>query len=146
MPFLKQMVQNLLHNVEERALLGKCFECISLMAKAVGREGFRADAEVIMQAMIQATSVPNLPHSDPVKEYMMAAAERICGTMKEDFKPFIPHILPQILEKLALEPKEFNADTAKDDFEEGGELNLTMTQENGKVKVMVMYSSEMQEL
>lgn len=35
---------------EERQLLGKCFECISLLARAVGRSGFRADAEQIMQA------------------------------------------------------------------------------------------------
>ena len=40
---------------QERTLLGKCFECISLLAKSVGRDGFKADAEIIMQAMISAT-------------------------------------------------------------------------------------------
>jgi len=144
MPILKQVIQATLHKVEERTLLGKCFECISLLAKSVGRQGFKADAEVIMEAMVKATQVPNLPSNDPVKEYMMAAAERICSTMKEDFLPFVPHILPGVLEKLTLAPREFDADN--NDLLEGAEVNLTLTQENGKMKFLLMYSSEMQDL
>jgi hypothetical protein len=132
MPIIKGVIQSTLHKVEERTLLGKCFECISLLAKAVGREGFRGDAEVLMQAMIQATQVPNLPSNDPVKEYMMAATERICATMKEDFMPFVPHILPGVLEKLTLAPREFNDELNTDDLEEGAEVNLSFSQENGK--------------
>jgi len=143
MPVLKQVIERTLHKVEERTLLGKCFECISLLARAVGKDGFRADAEQIMQAMIQATQTPNLPSNDPVKEYMMAASERICATMKEDFVPFIPHILPGVLEKLTLSPKEF---MGGDEFDENAEVNLTLMQENGKVKIMVMYSSDIQDL
>jgi len=143
MPVLKEVIQRTLHKVEERTLLGKCFECISLLARAVGKDGFRADAEQIMQAMIQATQVPNLPQNDPVKEYMMAASERICATMKNDFLPFIPHILPGVLEKLTLSPKEF---TGGEQFDEDSEVNLTLMQENGKVKIMIMYSSDIQDL
>jgi len=146
MPVLKQVIQGTLHKVEERTLLGKCFECISLLAKAVGREGFRADAELIMQAMIQATQVPNLPNNDPVKEYMMAASERICATMREDFLPFVPHILPGVLEKFTLAPREFSTENADDLKEGGGEVNLMLMEENGKVKFMLMYSSELQDL
>merc|ERR1712226_1332751 len=43
MPLLQRIIQATLHQVEERSLLGKCFECMSLLAKAVGREGFRND-------------------------------------------------------------------------------------------------------
>ncbi|CAE7246180.1 Ipo5 [Symbiodinium sp. CCMP2456] len=143
MPLLKQVIENTLHKTEERQLLGKCFECISLLARAVGRNGFRADAEQIMQAMIQATKVPNLPTNDPVKEYMMAASERICATMKQDFLPFVSHILPGVLERFTLAPREF---TGGDEVDDNDEVNLTLMQENGQVKVMIMYSSEIQDL
>mmetsp|Transcript_65759 Transcript_65759/g.140684 ORF Transcript_65759/g.140684 Transcript_65759/m.140684 type:complete len:1127 (+) Transcript_65759:110-3490(+) len=145
MPLLKQVIQDTLHKVEERTLLGKCFECISLLAKAVGKDGFRADAEVIMKAMIEATQTPNMPSSDPVKEYMMAASERICSTMKEDFLPFLPHILPGVLEKLTLAPREFDQEK-HEGLDENSEVNLTLTQENGKMKILIMYSSEIQDL
>lgn len=96
-----------------------------------------------MQAMIQATKVPNLPTNDPVKEYMMAASERICATMKQDFLPFVSHILPGVLERFTLAPREF---TGGDDVDDNDEVNLTLMQENGQVKVMIMYSSEIQDL
>jgi len=144
MPHLKTVIHSVLHKVEERTLLGKCFECISLLAKAVGRQGFLADAKIIMEAMIQATQVPNLPSNDPVKEYMMAASERICGVLKEDFLPFVPHILPGVLEKLTFQPREL--DTSKESWNEGEEVNLAIVTENGQDKVVIMHSSEMQDL
>mmetsp|Transcript_26497 Transcript_26497/g.83044 ORF Transcript_26497/g.83044 Transcript_26497/m.83044 type:complete len:509 (+) Transcript_26497:2-1528(+) len=146
MPVLKQLISAVLHNTEERSLLGKAFECVSLLAKAAGPAGFRADAEGIMQAMTQAAQVPDLPASDPVKEYMLQAAQRICWTMKADFLPFVPHILPGILEKFALAPKELDANT-RDAFGDDEEVNLAlMPDKEGKVKVMVMSTSAMEDL
>jgi len=146
MPVLKQLVQAVLHNPEERTLLGKAFECVSLLAKAVGPAGFRADAEGIMQAMTQAAQVPNLPSNDPVKEYMMQASQRICWTMKADFLPFVPHILPGVLEKFTLAPKELNAET-RDGVDNDEEVNVTLVQgQDGKVKLMVMSTSEIEDL
>jgi hypothetical protein len=143
MPLLKQLALNLVHKSEERVLLGKIFECISLLAVAAGPEGFRADAESIMQAMVQATQVPNLPANDPVKEYMMAAAERICQSMKADFLPYVPHILPGVLEKFKCAPTLVGKDTKIDD---GAEVNLTLIQEDGEVKVLIMNSSDLEDL
>merc|ERR1712159_695607 len=122
MPMLKSLIGQILHKPEERELLGKAFECISTLAKAVGPAIFKAEAVEIMQAMIQATQVPNLPADDPVKEYMLNSAQRICATMKGEFLPFIPHILPGIFEKLAVKPEEISATTADDNEEK--ELNL----------------------
>merc|ERR1719162_2730225 len=99
-----------------------------------------------MQVMIQATLMPNLPANDPVKEYMLSASQRICSTMKSAFLPFVPHILPGVLEKFTLAPKEYNPETAGG-FGEDEEVNLTLTQgENGQIKVMVMSTSEMEDL
>jgi hypothetical protein len=147
MPYLKGIIGSTLHKVEERTLLGKCFECISLLAKAIGRKGFRQDAEHIMEAMIKATQVPNLPSNDPVKEYMMAASQRICAVMKEDFVPMIPHILPGILEKFTLAPKDFQTEVAAGDLDEDSEVTLTMTKlPDGQVKFLFMSTSDMEDL
>lgn len=145
MPIFKQLIQKYAHNPEERVLLGKAFECVSLLAAAVGTAVFASDAEVIMQAMIQATQVPNLPSNDPVKEYMLQASQRICATMKGNFVPFVPHILPGILEKFTLAPKEYNPETAQS-LGADEEVNLTLTQENGQIKVMIMSTSELEDL
>lgn len=145
MPMLKQVISATLHKSEERVLLGKTFECISLLANAVGRERFRPDAEVILQAMMQACSVPDLPKDDPVQEYVMAAAERLCSTLREDFLPFVPHILPGVLGKFHLSPKEYVS--GRDAIDDQEEVSLSIVPgENGKVKIMVMSTSEVEEL
>jgi len=115
MPMLKALIGQILHKPEERELLGKCFECVSVMAHAVGADLFKADAVEIMRAMMQATQVPNLPEEDPVGEYMLSAAERICSTMKGDFLPFVPQLLPFIYQKLAVKPQEIAAETLEDE-------------------------------
>eukprot|EP00971_Amphidinium_carterae_P314187 6245338-Amphidinium_carterae.1 len=61
---------------------------------------------VIMEAMIQAAQMPNLPPDDPVKEYVMSASERICSVLEEDFVRFLPHVLPGILAKLTTSSQE----------------------------------------
>jgi len=146
MPVLKQIISATLHKAEERKLLGKTFECISLLANVVGREAFRPDAEVIMQAMVQACTVPNLPKDDPVQEYVMAAAERLCSTLKEEFLPIVPHLLPGILAKCKLAPKEY--DSSKDNLDdENPNLSLAITQgDDGEVKVLVVNTAELEDL
>jgi len=146
MPVLKELVGATIHKVEERVLLGKAFECISALADAVGREAFRADAEVITSAMIQAVQVPGLPGDDPVLEYVMAAAERMCATLKEDFLPYVPPLLPIVLTKFALAPKEVDRANL-DNFEDSEEVNLHFeTSENGNARVLVMTTSEIEDL
>jgi len=146
MPVLQQIIASTLHQVEERALLGKCFECISLMAKSVGREGFRADAQQIMEAMMQATSAPGLPNNDPVKEYMLAASERICQTMKADFLPFVGPLLPFVLQKLSVTPKNIGVQGCAD-LADGAAMNLMLMNFQGKTtQVLAISTSEMDDL
>merc|ERR1719460_1950506 len=110
MPVLKQIIAHAMRKEEERMLLAKSFECVSIFANSVGRATFRPHAEEIIQAMVQATQAPNLAKDDPVYEYIMAAAERFCFVLKEDFARFLPHLLPLILEKLKFQPKECSGD------------------------------------
>jgi len=49
MPVLSRILQTSIHKVEDRMLIGKVFECISLLAASVGKERFAPDAEGIMK-------------------------------------------------------------------------------------------------
>ena len=88
-----------------------------------------------MQAMVQATQIPNLPASDPVLEYMMSASERICATMKGDFLPFVPHLLPLILQRVKFDPKVYDhSSTDADAYEENEGLSVVWSGLSGNVR------------
>jgi hypothetical protein len=144
MPMLKQIVEATVHKEDERLLLGKTFECISLLATSVGHAAFLPDAEVIISAMIKATQAPNLAKDDPVYEYIMAAADRFCFVLKEDFARFLPHLLPLILEKLKFQPKEFSGDAR--DVKGDDDVNVSIVNKDGKAIVLVMSTSQMEDL
>jgi len=145
MPLLKQIIERTLHQVEDRALLGKCFECMSLMAKSVGRDGFRADAQQIMTAMMTATSAPGLPNNDPVKIHD-GCVQRICQTMKADFLPFVGPLLPFVLQKLSVTPKNIGVAGAAD-LADGAAVSLMLMNYEGKTtQVLAISTSEMDDL
>lgn len=144
MPFLKQVIDQYIHKVEERMLLGKCFECMSLITKSVGRAAFRADADAIMQYMIQALQVQGLSNDDHIKEYVMAATERFITTMKSDFVPYIPRFLPLVLEKCTVTPREFDSEADGLDANDG--LSMTISQADGKLKVLVVCTTQLEEV
>lgn len=149
MPVLKQVVANTLHKLEERQLLGKAFECIASLADVVGRDLFRADIVEIMPAMIEAMQAQGVQGNDPVQEYVMAAAERLCATMRDDFLPFVPQLLPGVLGKLKAMPKEVkHTDDVKNldvkTYEE--DVVLSMMQVGDKITVTAIKTSELQDL
>lgn len=148
MPVLKRIIAETVHKVEERVLLGKTFECVSLLATAVGKDAFKAEAQGIMESMLGAAQVAGLPKDDPIGEYTMAACERICSTMKEDFLPYLPSLLPVVLKRLALAGKEcldIEAALSLDHVDEDASFAL-VPGENGESKVVVMSSSELEDL
>jgi len=57
----------------------------------------------------------------------------------------VPHILPGVLEKFTLAPKEYDPEVAKR-FGADEEVNLSLTEANGEVKVMIMSTSEIEDL
>ncbi|CAE8653253.1 unnamed protein product, partial [Polarella glacialis] len=104
MPLLKQIVL-VATDIEERALRGKAFECMSLMGIAVGREVFQQDAQDAMQVMME-TASRGLAPGDPLRASIYEAAQRICLALKEDFLPYLPDLLPGIYAMLETEPTE----------------------------------------
>merc|ERR1719384_397547 len=98
MPLLKQLVLNATGEKESR-LRGKAFECMSLLGLAVGKEKFLPDAQQAVEEMVK-TSVQA---DDLQKDYVKEAYERICKCLKQDFAPFLPHLLPSVFASLKFE-------------------------------------------
>merc|ERR1712032_564244 len=144
MPHLKQVIGSSVQKVEKRELLGRALDCISILANVVGKEVFRADVVAIMSAMAQLTKAEGVPKNDPVQEYIMSAAQRICSTMKEDFSPFLPDLLPLILGKFAFTPKLVRGEADIENNDD--DVSLAIVHEGGEAKMLAMSSSEMEEL
>lgn len=127
MPLLKQFVIKST-NAKECRLRGKAFECMSLLGVAVGREKFKPDVEEVMFEMMKVPDDENDPEQLQ-REYIKEASERICKCMKEDFKPFLPMLLPTIFQSLKVEseaqpaPAASNPMTNADDSDEDTYIN-----------------------
>eukprot|EP00746_Dinoflagellata_sp_MGD_P117341 gnl/MRDRNA2_/MRDRNA2_53179_c0_seq1.p1 gnl/MRDRNA2_/MRDRNA2_53179_c0~~gnl/MRDRNA2_/MRDRNA2_53179_c0_seq1.p1 ORF type:complete len:1113 (-),score=329.99 gnl/MRDRNA2_/MRDRNA2_53179_c0_seq1:538-3876(-) len=98
MPVMKQFVMSATSEKESR-LRGKAFECISMFGVAVGKDKFLQDAQSVMGEMLK-TQVSS---DDIQADYIKQASERICKVLKRDFAPFLPNLLPSILESLKID-------------------------------------------
>lgn len=105
-----------------RLMKGKALECLSVLGLAVGREQFRPDALGAMGGivgMIQTYAAEKRAADasgggkagsgggdDPVSMYMWAAVSRIASALgPADFAPFLPHVMPPLLESVCSETK-----------------------------------------
>mmetsp|Transcript_62529 Transcript_62529/g.167479 ORF Transcript_62529/g.167479 Transcript_62529/m.167479 type:complete len:1100 (+) Transcript_62529:67-3366(+) len=144
MAMLKQVLSTAT-KPEDRVLLGKTVECISVIAAAVGRRVFAPEAAAIVAALVAAVQ-SSASADDPVKEYALSAAERICITLKEDFKPFVPAFLPFILDKLSITPVQLESTAG---VSEDMTLTLMVTGEANNASSVKLYglkTSEMEDM
>eukprot|EP00928_Gymnodinium_smaydae_P028185 TRINITY_DN2155_c2_g2_i1.p1 TRINITY_DN2155_c2_g2~~TRINITY_DN2155_c2_g2_i1.p1 ORF type:complete len:1130 (-),score=342.11 TRINITY_DN2155_c2_g2_i1:133-3522(-) len=114
MPALKRLVANATGPKEQR-LRGKAFECISLLGIAVGKERFSLDAREVLAEMMR-TDVND--EDEVQREYIKQALERICHCFKKDFAPFLPSVMPRVLERMGFVAA--SAKMAKDQEEQVG--------------------------
>jgi len=110
MPFLKNIVITKTDDQFKR-MRGKAFECMTLLGISVGKEKFLPDCREAMNHMLQAKYDP----SDIQAEYIKEATERIVKCLKEDFVPYLPYVLPRIVEGLNLD-REAPADADEEDY------------------------------
>lgn len=76
----------------------------------------------------------------------MAASERICQTMKADFLPFVGPLLPFVLQKLSVTPKNIGVAGAAD-LADGAAVSLMLMNYEGKTtQVLAISTSEMDDL
>lgn len=99
MPLLTTTMKAAGAKPETRELFGKCIECIALLGKAAGPATFKADAVAVMEVLVEACK--SMTEDDVASEYVMTAGSYICETLKKDFAPFLPAILPLVLTKIS---------------------------------------------
>jgi hypothetical protein len=96
MPLLFSVLQQ--ENTKElRLLRAKAMECATLIALAVGKERLGNDAMALVQLL--ASIQQNITDSDdPQAQYLMHCWGRMCRVLGKDFLPFLPSVMPPLLE------------------------------------------------
>eukprot|EP01105_Mastigella_eilhardi_P026497 TRINITY_DN7714_c0_g1_i1.p1 TRINITY_DN7714_c0_g1~~TRINITY_DN7714_c0_g1_i1.p1 ORF type:complete len:1071 (-),score=317.30 TRINITY_DN7714_c0_g1_i1:72-3230(-) len=148
-PFLK-VVMNQAVSKEYRKLRGLAVECLTVVGSSVGKEIFHKDVLEVMQNIVQT----KLDADDPQISHFETAFARIAESLKEQFLPYLPVVLPSALERADL-PVEA---TLTNDFTpaEGwslyrvgeGTLSVHTSQIEEKLSAMrllLVYASQLQE-
>ncbi|CAG8599846.1 7803_t:CDS:10, partial [Ambispora leptoticha] len=102
MPLLINVLRNA-HQKEFRLLRGKAMECASLIALAVGKDIFAANANEFIELLAQTQQTVNEP-DDPQISYLIACWARVCKVLETDFVPYLPIVMPPLLQSAQLKP------------------------------------------
>ncbi|KAK6590573.1 karyopherin beta [Cryptosporidium xiaoi] len=92
-PYLKKTMSEA--SPQLRTLKGKCIECLTIIGFSIDYNIFKNDAQEVMMVFLQLLGT-GLKGDDPLKEYLQEALQRMCRIMKQDFVPYLPHLLPGI--------------------------------------------------
>ncbi|WVQ68050.1 uncharacterized protein L199_006256 [Kwoniella botswanensis] len=98
----------------QQKLQGRAMECASLLGSAVGKATFALDAVKLAQLMI--TIQNNLQPDDKRSSYLMDAWTSLCQTLGDDFEPFLPQVIPPLLNAASYKPPKM--DVLVSSFEE----------------------------
>lgn len=97
MPLLLTVMKSDVDN-NNRSLVAKSIECATLIASAVGAEKFNETANQILEIFTFLQN--NLQgEDDPVKPYLEKGWSRVCKLIGKAFIPFLPGVLPPLLEQ-----------------------------------------------
>ncbi|KAL2115085.1 hypothetical protein VTJ04DRAFT_10748 [Mycothermus thermophilus] len=96
MPMLVNVL-NRENDKEYRLLRAKAMECATLIALAVGAERLGPDAANLVQLLANIQDSVQDP-DDPQAQYLMHCWGRMCRVMGRAFLPYLPKVLPPLLE------------------------------------------------
>jgi hypothetical protein len=103
MPSLKHLLETFTLK-EQRMMRGKVIECISLIGLAVGRDKFLPDADSVLGLLLKAqTDREKFDDDDPQVAHLISAWTRMCKILQKDFLPYLPVVMPHILNTAKLE-------------------------------------------
>ena len=102
MPLLKNVLANA-QGKDYRLLRGKAMECISLIGVAVGKDKFLQDAKEVCELMLKTQSM-KLESDDPQVSFLLQSWARICRCLGMDFVPYLPLVMPPLLESAKIAP------------------------------------------
>ncbi|KAI0566660.1 Importin beta [Gracilaria domingensis] len=127
MPRLKQVLSTTTGHKDLRRLRGKVMECISLVGLSVGFEKFSPDADAVMKMLVNTAAAHADDPDDPQSFYLMQAYARICRCLKASFIPYLPHVMPRLLEAASQKPDITVLDVLEDDDGQDEEGYETLT-------------------
>jgi len=142
MPGLKGLLQSA-QGKDHRMLRGKAMECISLIGVAVGKERFGPDAKEVMEILIT-TQTSALEPDDPQVSFLLQACARICKCLGGDFKPYLPFVIPPLLDSAQIDPELHVTDADEDDGageEEGMESVTVAIRGQGNKRITIRTSA-----
>merc|ERR1719460_682742 len=98
--------------------------------------------------MIEVSKSPAAPTEDVGKEYILTASEVICKTLKKEFAPFVPYILPMVVDLLNVTPTDIHAGGIDlENEEEQTQLTITVvTTAEGETKVLGLKTAEIEDM
>lgn len=94
---LMPLLLNGLKTDSNGVLQGKCIECATLIAMAVGKDKFSDHSNELINALITIQN-SGIQDDNPIKSYLEHGWSRICRILREDFVPLLPLVLPPIME------------------------------------------------
>ncbi|CCF60043.1 hypothetical protein KAFR_0I02640 [Kazachstania africana CBS 2517] len=97
MPLLLNVLK--MENVDSNGVLkGKCIECATLIAAAVGKQKFSEHSQELINLLLahQSNSVDD--ENESIRSYLEHGWGRICKILGADFVPLLPVVLPPLLE------------------------------------------------
>lgn len=99
-----------------RSLRSRAIECASLIALAIGKEAFAPYTENFIHILAEIQQ--SVTEADDVQStYLLAAWARVCKMMGQDFLPYLPNIMPPLLQSARITPEFIFVDPTEDDVE-----------------------------
>jgi hypothetical protein len=116
MPYLKEILIKATGKAD-RMLRARAIECVSLIAVAVGRDKFLADAQAVMECFVR-TQQSEMEPDDPQAHHLLQAWARVARCLGQDFVPYLEYVMPTLLKSAALKPEVVIADIDDEDYAE----------------------------
>ncbi len=148
MPFLINVLQNC-KEFKYKKLRGHTIECITVVARAVGKEKFKLHMGDVIKALYNIQE-HELESQDPQKCFLLSAWQRLCLMLKSELVPYTEMLVPSLL-KLAASVPGISISTAKNgttvDLEKAAkELTETsMPDKEGKRKMVHVTTTDIEE-
>ena len=103
MPILGEILRDATDK-KYRLLRGKTLECATLIGLAVKEEPFTPYVDTILQ-FLQQMQQTQRDDDDPVTSYLLVAWARVCKVIKHKFLPYLPIVMPPLLESAGVKPE-----------------------------------------
>ncbi|CAB4253038.1 similar to Saccharomyces cerevisiae YMR308C PSE1 Karyopherin/importin that interacts with the nuclear pore complex [Maudiozyma barnettii] len=96
MPLLLNVLKT--DNSDDNGVLkGKCIECATLIAAAVGKQKFSEHSQELINLLLTHQN-SLIDEDDSIRSYLEHGWGRICRILGDDFVPLLPIVLPPLLE------------------------------------------------